>query len=203
MARAVLSTVVISASASSKFGSVTASGDAAVPLHEIEPIDRHEQPIPAGKLEHHEVAVEASPFRPAEAGIAGDAMIDMDDQGAHGQILKIGDEGGMLAALPDRRLPRLAEQVPLGMDCQTDVRQLEAAAEAADREKPVEVPALAGLSLDEGSLSIVEPDSGEGALAVPGPEPEPEPETPLNGDAAPLTALIAADEDFPIERGDQ
>ncbi len=91
------------------------AGHAVVLLHEVEPIDGHEQTVAAGELEHHEVAVEAAALGPPQAGVARDAVIDVDDQRAFLQIPEVRHESGSARFLPVGGLALLGEQIAFGI----------------------------------------------------------------------------------------
>ena len=108
---------------------------AAVFLHQVEPLDRHEQLVFAGVAQLHEFLHGVADANLLEPDEMADAMIDMDDEIADLQVAQVGQE-----RLGDRPMPvALAldlralffEDVGLGNDLQLGAWQAEALRELA------------------------------------------------------------------------
>ncbi len=108
---------------------------ARVLLHEVEPLDRHEQLVVAVIPQLEELVRAVADADLLQADELADAVVHVDDEIAHLQVAQVREEGRRRGFLARRTapLPIVVEEIGLGVDGDAAAREADAVREAADR----------------------------------------------------------------------
>ena len=110
-------------------------GRAGVPLHEIEPLDGHEQLVFAGVAKLHEFLRLEADVDALEPDEVPDAVVDMDDEVAGLEVAEVREERARRRLAPLVNLAFFLEDVRFGPQLKLGFRQPEAAAQMPDADE--------------------------------------------------------------------